>query len=1259
MFRVSSLGLAVAVFVLVVWAAAPAWAVDHYVSAGQLIQPVINDANDGDVVIVAHGTYTECLDFGGKAITLRGDPCDPCAVVLDGSGLSPAGAMIAFINEEEPNSVVEGFTITGGRGFSGVSGGAIVCWNSAPTIRNCRMVDNSTPKSGGAVYLEGDCRAVFSDCIFEDNSTSTVQVGWGGGAVYSNGGIVTFYNCQFNNNTADNGGAICLYNNAVAFVNDCVFRSNEAVTTGGALYCYRGTATVIGSRFTANHAGGNGGALAYRDASARITNCILHANTAAYAAGGYLSGTTAEISYCAIVGNTAATNAGGLRCLNSTNADVRNCIVYYNSPNQIQAVASNVEKSYCDIQGGGTTNGNFDAAPGFVAGWSWNDPADYEAANAFRLNETTSPCVDAGDPNAIPLIGQVDIDGDARYCGLAPDVGVDETAVTHRVHNVNADSWYVMIDDALADANDGDELVVNPGLYQENVWVDRAVTLRGVRPGLADAMERTIIDGSGAADPCDAATVNFAVIDPCRVVLAGLTIIGGAGFYDSSLGETAGGGIYVGGCETLISYCMLRDNEAARGGAIGSDATAQVTVTNSVMVNNTADDAAIYAAGQCEIDFCTIKNNAAAGLSLDGVASVRNSIIWANGVDPCALPDQIAAGAGADVTVSYCVMENAWTGSGEENLSGDPLFAMYEDDGGTWGDPCDDTEYEHNWQLKSSSPCINAGDPLYTADSDRLVSDYDCDVRGQERTTHCRADIGAYEVEDVSPFGLPGVASTLLDSYCTIQEALDNAPDGTTVSVGLGRYVENVVISGTGIRLRAINPTDPDSVAGTIIDGSGHEDSYDPCAPVYGSAVTLMPLVASNITIEGFTLTGGTGYYDFNDILGEPNDDFYMGGGLFSAYNGDVIIKHCRIIDNAAELGGGIYAFDAISLEISNCVISQNHLDPCTGQSGGGIRLNGCSDVTLTRNLITANSATLFGDGLYAMECSGITMDYSVVYGNSSWGIDGEDWIGEGVHFYDCCDVTVWHNIVWGNYPDGLVGSKMTNFSVTYCDVQGGYEGLGNFSADPCFVRAGYWDPNGTVTPLDDYWVEGDYHLRSAALRRPAALPADFNDDGRVNLHDYVYIAGNWLDTGEDLPGDIDGSGTVDIVDLMQFSADFLTINTEAIWTSDGETSPCIDAGQPNRSPSVEDWGEDLSQGENIRLNLGLYGGTSEAVPGPIGFANQADVTNDGFVDLHDWAEMSRRYSGDYSDNPTDLDRDGQPSMLDAVIIADNWLWQR
>ena len=125
--------------------------------------------------------------------------------------------------------------------------------------------------------------------------------------------------------------------------------------------------------------------------------------------------------------------------------------------------------------------------------------------------------------------------------------------------------------------------------------------------------------------------------------------------------------------------------------------------------------------------------------------------------------------------------------------------------------------------------------------------------------------------------------------------------------------------------------------------------------------------------------------------------------------------------------------------------------------------------------------------------------------------------------------------------------------------------GVGNIDTNPLFVNPGYWDPNGTPEDAnDDFWIEGDYHLKSQA--------------------------GRW------------------------------DPNTQS-WVQDDVTSPCIDAGDPN-SPIVN---EPFPNGGYI--NMGAYGGTSEASKSYFGeplceTIVEGDINGDCKVDELDWEIM-------------------------------------
>ncbi len=105
-------------------------------------------------------------------------------------------------------------------------------------------------------------------------------------------------------------------------------------------------------------------------------------------------------------------------------------------------------------------------------------------------------------------------------------------------------------------------------------------------------------------------------------------------------------------------------------------------------------------------------------------------------------------------------------------------------------------------------------------------------------------------------------------------------------------------------------------------------------------------------------------------------------------------------------------------------------------------------------------------------------------------------------------------------------------------------------------------------------------------------------------------------------------------------------------WVVDANTSPCIDAGDPN-----SDWtGELWPHGKQI--NMGAYGGTPEASMSLSSAGNIADLDNSGFVDYIDIMAFMDRWLYEDVLLSVDLDRNGIVNFIDFAIFSDEWLWE-
>jgi hypothetical protein len=115
------------------------------------IQAAIDASADGDVVIVADGTYTGTgnrdMDFGGKALTVRSEH-GPASCIIDCQASSADQHRGFFFHTNETaTSILDGFTIQNGYApFADPclsSGGGILCHHADPTIKNCIIRGNA------------------------------------------------------------------------------------------------------------------------------------------------------------------------------------------------------------------------------------------------------------------------------------------------------------------------------------------------------------------------------------------------------------------------------------------------------------------------------------------------------------------------------------------------------------------------------------------------------------------------------------------------------------------------------------------------------------------------------------------------------------------------------------------------------------------------------------------------------------------------------------------------------------------------------------------------------------------------------------------------------------------------------------------------------------------------------------------------------------------------------------------------------------
>ncbi|MGE4489411.1 MAG: choice-of-anchor Q domain-containing protein [Kiritimatiellales bacterium] len=311
--------------------------------------------------------------------------------------------------------------------------------------------------------------------------------------------------------------------------------------------------------------------------------------------------------------------------------------------------------------------------------------------------------------------------------------------------------------------------------------------------------------------------------------------------------------------------------------------------------------------------------------------SLKNCIIWGNSSDDV----QNAA------SVSYTCAGNVGTSNG--NITSDPQFI---------------DAAKNDFQLQSSSPCINAGN---NADAPAGT-----DLAGNPRIIDGTVDMGAYEYVPTVYYVDALQSDDFSDGTSwatakrTLQAAVDSTPVDGIVWVTNGTYLLSAEISITNsITIRSVNGPDV-----TVIDGCGSNR----CFSLSGACI-----------IGGFTITNGYS-------LGEYP---YSGGGVYCA-NEQSVVSNCVISGNRAapwgadlrcSAGGGMSGGTAI-----DCIFRGNK-----ALSGGGI-----SDGTAFNCAFIDNTAEGEIPMYSSNDCDGGGMSYGFAY-NCTFTSNSSEWCCGGI----------------------------------------------------------------------------------------------------------------------------------------------------------------------------------------------------------------------------------------------------------------------
>jgi hypothetical protein len=324
--------------------------------------------------------------------------------------------------------------------------------------------------------------------------------------------------------------------------------------------------------------------------------------------------------------------------------------------------------------------------------------------------------------------------------------------------------------------------------------------------------------------------------------------------------------------------------------------------------------------------------------------------------------------------------------------------------------------------------------------------------------------------------------------FNNIQDAIDESSHGDTIIVAEGRYFENINLNGRNITLTSTDPCNPDVVAATIIDGSQN-----------GSVVTFNNGEDANCILNGFTITnghagsGGGIYCGWPPLPPDPPPPPplppppppppgpWLPATLREQSSTEIPsetkfttpkITNCIIINNSADIGGGMYNNSNPALK--NCTFSNNSAD-----SGGGM-LNSENRPTLTNCTFNGNSAGL-GGGMYSFYSSPI-LTGCAFRGNSSVEAGGGMYCYESTPILKNCEFSTnkaeFLGIIYYTfykYPLGFGGGMYNDQSspaLTNC----------SFNENSAYHGGGMYNDHTTLTltncTITDNFATGGLDLR-------------------------------------------------------------------------------------------------------------------------------------------------------------------------------------
>ncbi|MDC1050965.1 FISUMP domain-containing protein, partial [Candidatus Marinimicrobia bacterium] len=403
---------------------------------------IIDGGGDGNVVLFVNGEIINTLierftirngfsEDGGGIYCYSSSPTIR-DIILTSNNSSDDGAAIHITDQANPtlDNLEISNNIAADHG-----GGIFVGSHSNPIIKNCDIINNESNNEGGGITIHNS-QAIIDSLEISNNSS---RLGAGiyivldefpdygveisnssitnniseetGGAVWINNGNILINNSLVLDNSSNVGGGLYMINSNMS-ITDTRIEQNSSDDDAGGIFATSSNLDLDGIRFISNTSQVKGGAIFSQDSQCNISNSLFYNNSAQENASVIITQGDSNLilNKCTIIGNSS--ERGSIKSENGGEIDIKNSIIRNNNHSGIfngqvgenpffQINYSNLDEVWI---GSYDCIGCIDENPNFT-----------DLDNGGFTLQSTSPCIDSGDPNS-PL----DLDGTRADMGAYP-----------------------------------------------------------------------------------------------------------------------------------------------------------------------------------------------------------------------------------------------------------------------------------------------------------------------------------------------------------------------------------------------------------------------------------------------------------------------------------------------------------------------------------------------------------------------------------------------------------------------------------------------------------------------------------------------------------------------------------------------------------------------------------------------------------------------------------------------------------------------